>query len=104
MAVATTPCLPADLPLPAIIDHQSSILPIRQLKRIDRIETDVDLDPRVRETLGVADTTRPLVALYGDTVDIDNNPVGQMRGWKDYVYADEALDVARVLDGYDSQP
>lgn len=89
---SATATLPADLNTPCLIDHVTFI-GRRQIKRVDSVELGVDTDPRVRQSLNVGDLSRPLARLKGDTVDIDGNPVGAIRGWQTYVYADEPLDV-----------
>jgi hypothetical protein len=91
--MTVTQTLPADLTTPAIIDHETFIPGWRQIKRVDSVELNVDTDPRVRKTLNVGDLSRPLARLVGDTTDIHGNPVGEIRGWQTYVYADEPLDV-----------
>jgi hypothetical protein len=90
--------LPAELPTPCLIDHLTFV-GVRQTKRVDSVELDVDADPRVRATLQVADMSRPLARLRGDTVDGNNQPIGAIRGWQTYVYADELLDVVKMFGG-----
>jgi hypothetical protein len=87
---------PADLKPLAIINHHTFI-GIDQLKRVDSVELNVDTHPKVRKALHVGDLSRPLARLRGDTVDIDGNPTGTIRGWQTYVYADEPLEVVREL-------
>lgn len=88
----TIPAMAADLEVPCVIDH-ITFVGMRQLKRVDKVEIGVDTDPRVRMALNVADLNRPLARLTGDTTDADGNPLGEIRGWSTYVYADEPLDV-----------
>lgn len=95
-AATAGPALPADLPVPVIIDHRT-FMGHRQLKRVDEVELGVEGHPDVLKTLGLDDPDRPLAQLRGDTVDIDNRPVGAVRGWRTYVYADEPLTVVREL-------
>jgi len=84
--------LPVELTTPVLIDHLTFV-GIRQIKRVDSVELNVTTDPRVRMTLGIDDMSRPLALLKGDTVDINGAPFGEMRGWMEYVYADEPLTV-----------